>query len=123
MSVMEKELMKVQGEGATLGKKRVRSIAYANNIAILSEEEEMLMRILKEFQMYMTWKGLKMSTEKSMIMSFKKAGRRKKDYEFFLSGKRVEVVKCFTYPRYEMKENNKEGEIILKEWKERQTDV
>lgn len=114
MSVLENKLKKVQGGGVSISiyAERVRSIAYTNDIAILAENEETLMRMLKAFERYIKIKGLEINMENTKMMCLRKAEGRKRVYEFCLGRKRLEVVKTFTYLGYELKGNNKEGNLI-----------
>lgn len=70
----------------------MRSTAYADDRAIITQDEEILMRMLKAFQRYMKKKVVEMNMEKAKIMRFRKVGGRKGDYEFCLGGKRLQII-------------------------------
>lgn len=78
ISDMEEELEKVQGGGINLGKERIRTISYADDMAIIAEDEESLKRMLKKLERYLKRKGLDLNVDKMKIMCFRKAGGRRK---------------------------------------------
>ena len=51
MADLEEEMEKVQGSGAWLGKKkRIRTISYADDIALIADDEGVMKDMLKKFK-------------------------------------------------------------------------
>ena len=74
---------KVQGSGAQLGKRnRVKTISYADAIALIAEDEEVMKDMLKRFKNWSTKKGLELNADKTKMMLFRKKGGRRKDVTF-----------------------------------------
>lgn len=70
----------------------------------------MMNKMLKRLRKYLKRKGIKLNADKC----FRKAGGRWKKYDFKYKGKKLEVVKSFTYLEYELKGNNKENSRLKK---------
>lgn len=111
---LEKELAKVQESGIRIGKERIRSVSYADDIVLLAESDEIMREMLKGRKRWIKRKRLELNTGKTKIMIFRKTGGRRKKYEFKWNEEKVELVKTFDYLGYKLKQNNKEGEHIKK---------
>ena len=115
MSDLEEEMGKVQGSGAWLGKKkRIKTITYADDVALIAEEEEVMKDMLKKFRGWSEKKGLELNAKKTKIMLFRKKGGRKKEVTFRWKEEELEMVKKFEYLGYTMKGNNSDTEHIKK---------
>ena len=81
---LEEEMEKVQGSGTWLGgkKRRIRTISYADDIALIAEEEEVMKDMLKRLKRWIAEKGLELNAKKTKIMMFRKGGGRKKEVSF-----------------------------------------
>lgn len=88
ISDLEKVISKVQSGGVSVGKERIRTIAYADDTVIMAESEEMMNGVLKVFAKYLKKKGLKLKARKAKVMRFKIVGGRKKGYNFEYKNKR-----------------------------------
>lgn len=113
MADLEEEMTKVQGSGGTIGKRRLRSIAYADNIVLIAEDEE-IMEMLKRLRKWIEGKGLELNAAKTNVMIFRKAGGRRKRTELKWGKEELEIVKSFEYLGYIIIGNNKDGEHIKK---------
>ena len=110
MTDLEEEIGKVQGSGAWLGKKkRIKTIAYADDIALIAEDEEVMKDMLKKFKNWSGKKGLELKTR---IMLFRKKRGRRKGVTFKWNDGELEMVRKFDYLRYILKGNNSDGEHI-----------
>lgn len=79
---LDEDMAKVQGSGTRLGKRRLRTLSYADDVALIAEDEEVMRQMLKRFRNWVNRKGLELNTNKTKIMIFRKAGGRRKNCEF-----------------------------------------
>jgi len=70
-----------------VGKDKVWSIEYADNIVLVAEEEEGLRDMIRKVKKYLEKKKLEISTEKTKIMVFKNKGGREKERFWWWRGK------------------------------------
>ena len=75
---LEEEMRKVKEGGVVIGREKVWSIIYADDITLMATSQEGLKHMLKRLRKYLERKGLTLSTEKSKILVFEKGegGRR-----------------------------------------------
>lgn len=62
-----------------IGRKKVWSIAYADDIVLLARSEQELKGVMKRFKKYIDKKGLTVSLEKSKVMFRKRKRRQEKE--------------------------------------------
>ncbi|XP_071650744.1 uncharacterized protein [Temnothorax longispinosus] len=91
--------------GVKLRGEKIYTLMYADDIALLAEEEQDMRSMISRLEGYLDRKGLTLSIEKSKVMRFRKGGGRKKKYDWRWKGKKLEEVKEFKYLGYTMKEN------------------
>ncbi|XP_071572354.1 uncharacterized protein [Temnothorax nylanderi] len=91
--------------GVNLGGEKIYTLMYADDIALLAEEEQDMRAMISRLEGYLDRKGLTLSIEKSKIMRFRKGGGRKKKCDWRWKGKKLEEVKEFKYLGYTLKEN------------------
>ncbi|XP_025271364.1 golgin subfamily A member 6-like protein 22 [Camponotus floridanus] len=109
---LEEEMKKVQEGGVVLGRKKIYSLSYADDVALMSTTPEGLKEMIERLGKYLEKKGLELNTEKSKIMVFRKGQGRRTRLEFKWKEEVIEEVKEFTYLGYIMKGNNSdEGQI------------
>lgn len=94
-----------------MGRRRLRMLSYADDIALIVDDEEVMREMLKLLR-WLRGKGLELNAKKIKMMIFRKAGGGKKKYVFKWNEEILETVKSFDYLGYTLKENNKEGEHI-----------
>ena len=75
---IEEELKKGRG-GVKIGNDRVWSIEYADDIVLVSDQEEGLRDMIRRCKKYMEGKKLEISIEKSKVMVFKNKGGKEKE--------------------------------------------
>ena len=112
MADLNKELGKIQGAGVMMGKKRICAITYADDVALLATDEEVMKEMMRKIRKYTQKRKLKLSVEKSKIMMFKKAGGREKKRQWKWEEKTVEEVKAYKYLGFVMRRNNGNEEHI-----------
>lgn len=95
-----------------MGRRRLRTLSYADDVTLLAENEKVLRDMLKRLKIWIKRKGLELNAKKTKIMIFRKAGGRRKNCIFEWNGENLEIVKKFDYLGYTLKGNNKEGEHI-----------
>lgn len=79
MSELEERIRKVQKGGVIIERKKVYSISYADDVALVVSLPQGLQRMMEKFGKYLQKIGLELSTEKSKIIVFRKGrGRRSK---------------------------------------------
>lgn len=62
---LEEEMAKVQGSGKKLGKRRLRSLSYADDVVLFAENEEMMKEMLKKLRKWISGKGLELNANKT----------------------------------------------------------
>lgn len=66
-------------EGIKVGGRKIYSLAYADNVAVVAKDKNGLKGMIKRFEKYVDGKGLKVNVEKPKVMKCKKGrGRWKK---------------------------------------------
>ena len=78
---IEEEMGKVKRGGVKLRRHRIYSLAYADDMVLVAEEEEEMRGMIERLEKYLKRKKLELNTEKTKIIRFrKKGGRWKKRY-------------------------------------------
>jgi hypothetical protein len=70
------EMRKVKWGGIRLGKRRVYSLAYADDLVLLAEGEDEMRSLIERLERYMDRKGLEVNAGKTKIMRFRRGGER-----------------------------------------------
>ncbi|XP_024883667.1 trichohyalin-like [Temnothorax curvispinosus] len=100
------DYMKKDGWGGMrLRGEKVYTLMYADDIALLAEEEQDMRSMISRLEGYLDGKGLTLSIEKTKIMRFRKEGGRKKKYDWRWKGRKLEEVNEFKYLGYTLKKN------------------
>jgi hypothetical protein len=73
---------KGQAGGVVVGKEKVWSLAYADDLVVLAREEKGMKEMLGSMEKYMRRKKLTVNVEKSKMMVFRKGGGRRKVNEW-----------------------------------------
>jgi len=97
---LEGTMKSVQLGGIVIGKKKVWTVSYADDVVLLANNEEGIKEMIKKFGKYIQDRGLELNIDKSKIMRGRKAGGRKKNIKFTWEEKKIEEVKEFTYLGY-----------------------
>lgn len=75
---LDKELEKRNIGGVELGKNRIRSLAYANDMVLMAKNKKALEDMSKTLKRFLKEKRLELNVEKTKVMVFNRMGRRKK---------------------------------------------
>ena len=106
ISDLDEVLAQGQAGGVVIGKKKIWTLAYADDVAMLAKDEREMKEMMKNLEKYVTRKKLVLNVEKSKVMVFRK-GRGKKEEEIWTWGtERIEEVKQFKYLGYTFQRNN-----------------
>ena len=75
---MDEELEKGVWGGVKLGGRKIYTLVYADNVAVLGEDEEGMRGMIAKLERYMDGKGLQVNVDKTKIMRCRRGGRWKK---------------------------------------------
>ncbi|XP_071579341.1 uncharacterized protein [Temnothorax nylanderi] len=102
---MEQEMGKVKWGGVVLGGRRVYTLAYADDIVLLAEDEDQMRSMLERMEGYLSRKRLELNVGKTKIMRFRKGGGRDSKRRWRWEGKELGEVKEFRYLGYMFQRN------------------
>ncbi|XP_070529983.1 uncharacterized protein [Cardiocondyla obscurior] len=108
----DKELEKGGWRGIRLKDKRFYSLAYADDIALMAENEAGIKGMIKNMDEYVKKKGLEMNVKKTKIMRCRKGGGRWKKVKWVWKEEEIEEVKSFKYLRYMIMRNGEQREHV-----------
>ena len=83
--------------GVKVGNEKIRSLAYADDIVLLAEDEGEMLGMIKKLERYLNRKRLVLNVEKTKIMRLSKGGGREKKVCWKCKGKEIEEVNKYTY--------------------------
>jgi len=112
------EYLKARKEGGiVIGKKKIYTLAYADDLGAIAESEEEMKSILKSLEKYFDRKELLLNAEKSKIMVFcKREKRLNRNWKW--KGESIDEVREFKYLGFTFMKNNKD-DAHIKEVKKR----
>ncbi|KAL6420586.1 hypothetical protein ACFW04_014633 [Cataglyphis niger] len=102
---MEEVMSRGGWRGVKLGGIKVYTLAYADNVVLIAEEEEGMRSMIGKLEGYLEKNGLELNVGKSKILRFRKGGERDKKVSWRWKGKVIEEVKEFSYLGYVMQRN------------------
>ncbi|XP_071568694.1 uncharacterized protein [Temnothorax nylanderi] len=102
---MEEEMGRVKWGGIRLGGKRIYTLAYADDVVLIAEDEDQMRSMLERLEGYLGRKRLELNVEKTKIMRFKKGGGRDCKRRWRWEGKEIGEVKEFRYLGYVFQRN------------------
>ena len=88
-----------------VGGRKVYTLAYADDVAVMAEDEEGMKGMMARLERYMDEKGLQLNVGKSKIMRCRKEGGRWKKLVWRWNGREVEEVREFQYLGYTIMAN------------------
>jgi hypothetical protein len=94
---LEEKMEKIKWGRIKIGDKKVYTLAYADDIMLLSEDEEGMRSMIGRLDEYLEKKKLELNVDKTKIMRFRKGEGRLRKREWRWKEKRIEEVKGFTY--------------------------
>ncbi|RLU19665.1 hypothetical protein DMN91_008222 [Ooceraea biroi] len=102
---LEEEMGKVRWGGVRLGRERVYSLSYADDVVLMSEDKEGMKSIMVRLEKYLEEKKLELNSDKTMVVRFRK-GRGRMDKRIWRwKGKKTEEVKAIKYLGYVFQRN------------------
>lgn len=82
------EMRKKREGGVVIGRSKVSTLIYADDIVLLAQGRKELAAIIERFARYVKRKTMKLSGEKSKVMVFERGEGRRKKTEWRLVGKK-----------------------------------
>lgn len=84
-----------RGAGLKLGKERIWSLAYADDLVVMAKNRDALLDMLNTLRKFLKRRGgLELNVEKTKIIVFNRKGRGKKE-KWFWEGKVLEEIQAF----------------------------
>jgi hypothetical protein len=112
LAYLEEEMGKVKWGGIRLGKGRVYSLAYADDLVLLAEGEDEMRSMIGRLESYMDKKDLEINTGKTEIMRFRRGGGKIEKRDWRWKGRKLEEVKEFRYLGYTLQRNRGQEEHV-----------
>lgn len=103
---VEDFLKKRQNGGARLGKRRIYTLAYVDDLAMMAKMEREMKKMLKSLERYLEEKELTLNTDKSKMLVFCKKKRIKQERNWKWKDSKIEEVKEFKYLGFTFKKSN-----------------
>lgn len=114
------EILKKKGNGGvTIGRRRIYSLAYADDLAILATEQYELKRMIKSLERYFQEKEMMLNVEKSKVLVFSKKDGNKNKKQWKWQGENIEEVQEFKYLGYTFSRNNRDEAHVREVTKDR----
>lgn len=105
---MEEVMRKVKWGGIKLGRKKVYTLAYADNVVVMAENEDEMRSVMERLEGYLKRKGVELNSEESKILRFSKGGGRMRKKVWKWKEKDIEEVKEVQYLGYTFQRNGSE---------------
>lgn len=109
---VEDTLRKGQAGGVVVGRKKIWTLAFADDLALLARNRAEMKEIIMRFERYVDRKKLEVNVQKSKIMVFKKGRRKKKKEDLFWKGEIIEEVEEFKYLGFTFKRNGRHDKHV-----------
>ncbi|XP_051161831.1 uncharacterized protein LOC127281899 [Leptopilina boulardi] len=94
------ERMRKRGKGGVILRNgRIYTLAYADDVVLMAEDENGMKLLMNEFEKYVREKDLRVNVEKTKVLRFRKK-KDKEEMEWKMNGKCVEEVNEFCYLGY-----------------------
>lgn len=106
VSDLEEVLRRNQDGGMVIGKEKVWSLGYADDIVLLAYRAEELRNMIWRLKRYFDKKELILNAEKTKVMRFRKGKGRMKKEVWTWGEREFEEVKQFNYLGYILQSNN-----------------
>ena len=87
---------RTEKEGTRLENGRIYSLAYADDVVLVAEEQRGMKLMMKTFEEYAREKDLTVNVSKTKMMCFRKR-KQKIEYEWKIAGEEVGLVEEFCY--------------------------
>lgn len=83
-----------------MGKVKIRTLKYADDIAVMAESGEELKEMLPSLEKYVTQNRLTVNARKTKIVIFRNGGKRNRGENCSFNGEEIAVVNEFKYLRF-----------------------
>lgn len=103
---IDEVLRKAQTGGVVVGKEKVWTLAYADDLVIVAKNENEMEGMIRNMERYVKRKKLEVNVEKTKMMVFRKGKGRSREKEWKWEGEKIEKVKEFKYLGYMLNERN-----------------
>jgi len=90
--------VKIMGE-------RSYTLMYADNVALMAEDEQRMKAMVRRLERYLEEKKLELNVEKTKIMKYRRGAGRKKKVDWRWKGRKIEEVREFKYLGYTLMQN------------------
>ncbi|XP_076661049.1 uncharacterized protein LOC143364789, partial [Halictus rubicundus] len=97
---MDEVLEKGGWGGVKLGERKIFTLAYADDVAMMAEDEEGMRGMMRGLERYLEERKLQLNVEKSKMMRCRRGGGRWKKITWRWKGKVLEEVAEFKYLGY-----------------------
>jgi len=94
---------RVKWGGIRLGEGRVYTLAYADDIVLIAEEEDDMKSMMARLEKYLKKKKVELNPDKSKIVRFRRGGGREKKKDW--KGRKIEEIKEIKYLEYVLQKN------------------
>jgi len=95
-----------------LRERRIYSLAYADNVVLVAEDERGGVKsMLERMEVYLDGKGLELNREKTKVVRFKKGGGRMGKISWRWKRREIEEVKEFRYLGYTLQKKGAKRHI------------
>jgi len=98
--------------GVRLLEGKVYTLAYADDLVLLAEEEEGMRSMLARLERYIKGKRLEVNREKTKILRFRRGGGRKRKVRWCWEGRSLEEVSQYRYLGYVFQRNGGQEEQV-----------
>ena len=83
--------------GISIGEHKVSILLYADDIAIISENEENLQKMLDKLNEWCKKWELVINREKSQVVNFRKKRKERSNFSFYIGTAEIEIVEKYKY--------------------------
>lgn len=73
---MDEELGKKGWDGVKVRRRKIFSLTYANDVAVIVKDEEGMKGMIRGLEKYMKWKDLEVNVEKTKVLRYRKRGEK-----------------------------------------------
>ncbi|XP_036148444.1 uncharacterized protein LOC118647508 [Monomorium pharaonis] len=105
ISDLEEVMGRVKWGGVKVRGERVCTLAYADDLVAIADDEDQMRSMLERLEKYLDEKNLVLNAEKSKMMRFRKGGGRESKRSWWWKGNRIEEVKEYCYLGYVLQKN------------------
>ncbi|XP_046145802.1 uncharacterized protein LOC123989168 [Osmia bicornis bicornis] len=109
---MEEEMKKGRWGGVRLGGEKIYTLAYADDVAVMAEDEDGMKGLMARLERYIEGKKLEVNVGKTKMMRCIKGGGRRGRMTWWWKGNKIEEVKKFKYLGYVVTANGKQEEQV-----------